>query len=250
MPRSSKPSIPGAAMGEAGTDMLVLDQVSSGYGAAAVIRSVSLGIRAGEIFALLGKNGMGKTTLLKTVLGFVPARSGKIMFDGGCILSVPPARLIASGVGYVPQEQPLFQDLSIRKNLRLAVRSDRDLAEALERALGYFPFFEERLSQKAGTLSGGEQKMLILARALMLRPRLLLLDEISEGLQPSVVERIAGVLTEERRSNGTTMLIVEQNLDFALAIADRWAVLKLGEIDDTGDGGASARKRVLIHLAI
>jgi urea transport system ATP-binding protein len=231
-------------------DILVLEDVSSGYGPAAIVQGVSLRVRPGEIVALLGKNGMGKTTLLKTILGFVPTRQGSVHVGGADATAMTPARLIAWGLGYAPQEQPLFQDLSIRDNLRLAVRSDRSLAPALERVFGAFPFLADRLKQPAGTLSGGEQKMLILARALMLRPRLLLIDEISEGLQPSIVERIAKALREERERDGTAMLVVEQNLDFALRIADRWAVLKLGKIDDAGSGGADMRPRILQHLSL
>jgi ABC-type branched-subunit amino acid transport system ATPase component len=229
---------------------LVLDKVASGYGAVSIVKGVSLRVRPGEIVALLGKNGMGKTTLLKTILGMVALRGGAISIDGVSTAGLAPARLVTLGVGYAPQEQPLFQDLTIRDNLRLALSSDRLLPEALERAFGHFPFLKDRLSQRAGTLSGGEQKMLILARALMLKPRLLLIDEISEGLQPSVVDRIANALAEERAASGASMLIVEQNLDFALRVADRWAVLKLGEIDDEGVAKAEARDRVLRHLSV
>jgi ABC-type branched-subunit amino acid transport system ATPase component len=231
-------------------DILVLEDVSSGYGPVSIVRGVSLRVRPGEIVALLGKNGMGKTTLLKTILGFVPTRQGSVHVGGVDAAAMTPARLIAWGLGYAPQERPLFQDLSIRDNLRLAVRSDSRLVLALDRVFDYFPFLADRLKQAAGTLSGGEQKMLILARALMLRPRLLLIDEISEGLQPSVVARIANALREERERNGTAMLVVEQNLDFALRIADCWAVLKLGEIDDEGPGGPEMRPRILQHLSL
>jgi ABC-type branched-subunit amino acid transport system ATPase component len=231
-------------------DILVLTDVSSGYGPVSIVQDVCLRVRAGEIVALLGKNGMGKTTLLKTILGFVPSRRGSVQVGGADAATMTPARLIAWGLGYVPQEQALFQDLSIRDNLRLAVRSDRRLAPALDRVFEHFPFLSERLKQRAGTLSGGEQKMLILARALMLRPRLLLIDEISEGLQPSVVERIANALREERERDGTAMLVVEQNLDFALRIADRWAVLKLGRIDDEGHADGDMRPRILQHLSL
>lgn len=229
---------------------LALDGVSSGYGAIAIIKDLSLSIRKGEIFALMGKNGMGKTTLLKTILGLVPARSGYILLDGRSIVSTSPKNLIKSGMGYAPQEQPLFTDLSIRDNLRLALPSDRTLEAALEHVFGHFPFLRDRLGQKAGTLSGGEQKMLILSRALMLKPDLILIDEISEGLQPTVIAQIAKALKAEQSERGTTILLVEQNLNFALEVADRWAVLKLGEIDDRGVTDASSRERILKHLKI
>lgn len=229
---------------------LELKDLASGYGAIDVLNGVSLAIRPAEIFALMGKNGMGKTTLLKTILGLVPARRGAISLDGRNVTGTGPARLIAGGIGYAPQEQPLFQDLSIRDNLRLALKTDREMKEGFERAFGYFPFLAERRSQKAGTLSGGEQKMFILARALMLKPSLLLIDEISEGLQPSVVQRISAVLKQERDTFGTTILLVEQNLDFALGLADHWAVLKRGSIDDAGAIETNTRERILEHLKI
>jgi ABC-type branched-subunit amino acid transport system ATPase component len=238
-------------MSEARTaEVLSLRDISSGYGAVSVVKSVTLSARPGEIVAVLGKNGMGKSTLLKTILRLIPLRGGVIQIGGVNQADLTPARMIAWGLSYVPQEQALFQDLSIRDNLRLAVRSDAELGVALDHAFGYFPFLKERLRQKAGTLSGGEQKMLILARALMLRPRLLLIDEISEGLQPSVVDRIVGVLRNERSSDGTAMLIVEQNLDFALRVADRWAVIKMGEVDDEGPCGPEAHARIIEHLSL
>ncbi|GJE37073.1 ABC transporter ATP-binding protein [Methylobacterium persicinum] len=243
MPEAARRSEPvGAA--------LALDDVSSGYGAISIVKGVTLSVGQGEIVALLGKNGMGKTTLLKTVLGMVALRGGGITIGGQALSGLSPAKLVALGVGYAPQEQPLFQDLSIRDNLRLAVPSDRMLPGALERLFGHFPFLKERLGQRAGTLSGGEQKMLILGRALMLRPRLLLIDEISEGIQPSMVERLRKVLLAERDA-GLSMLVVEQHVAFALGLADRYAVLKLGEIVDSGSAKASdARERVIDHLAV
>ena len=229
---------------------LQLRDVTSGYGAAPVLHGVSLSVAPGEIVALLGKNGMGKTTLLKTALGILPLKGGTVLVGGTAAAGLSPARLVALGVGYAPQEQPLFPDLTVRDNLRLALRSDRDLAAGLDHAASSFPFLRDRLRQRAGTLSGGEQKMLILTRALMMRPRLLLVDEISEGLQPSVVARIAAILRAERAERGTAMLVVEQNLDFALGVADRWAVLKRGEIDDAGPSGPAMRGRILEHLSI
>lgn len=234
---------------EATTAKLALDGISSGYGNVEIIKGLSLAVRPGEIFALMGKNGMGKTTLLKTIVGLLPARRGTIRLDGADMTRRGPKAMAAAGVAYAPQEQPLFQDLSIRDNLRLALASDKALAAGLERVYGHFPFLAERLAQKAGTLSGGEQKMLIIARAMMTAPSLLLIDEISEGLQPTVIERIAAALKDER-AKGTTILIVEQHLAFALGIADRWAVMKRGEIDDEGDNGPGTQARVLEHLRI
>ena len=222
----------------------------SGYGASDVIAGISLEIPAGEICALTGKNGMGKTTLLKSIMGLLPLRQGRVSLDGEDITGWTPARLLLRGLGCAPQELPLFRDLTILGNLRLALRDDRVLAPALERVFAYSPFLGERLNQKAGTLSGGEQKMLILSRSLMLQPDLLLVDEISEGVPPSVVQRIARALLAECERRGMTVLLAEQNLGFALSVAHRWAVLKLGHVQESGENDAAAHARIMEHLKI
>jgi len=243
-------SVPEPASIPANAAALELEQLSSGYGETVVLNGVSLAVGQGEIVALLGKNGMGKTTLLRTVLGFLPPRAGSVRLFGRDTTGAPPDVLARGGVAYAPQEKAIFQDLSVRDNLRLATLDDRVFRDALPRVFEMFPVFEERLAQKAGTLSGGEQKMLMVARALMVRPRLMLIDEISEGLQPSVIEKIVRVLRHERAAAGTAMLLIEQNVAFALAIADRWAVLKRGEIDDQGSVGPDVAARIADHLAI
>jgi ABC-type branched-subunit amino acid transport system ATPase component len=231
-------------------DKLMIDGLLAGYGDAGILRGVTLSLRRGEILALMGRNGMGKTTLLKTLMGLIRMRGGSVTLDGQRVCGRSAPWLLAHGVGYAPQELPLFQDLSIRDNLRLALRHDRDLPQAMRHVAHSFPFLLERLEQKAGTLSGGEQKMLILSRALMSEPDLLLIDEISEGVQPSVVQRIAEVLRAERARRGVTILLVEQNLGFALDVADRWAVMKLGLIVDQGPCVGEARQTVLDHLGL
>jgi len=228
---------------------LEVQNLSGGYGDTRVLHDVSLAIAPGEILALLGRNGMGKTTLVRTILGFLPARGGSVRVLGRDVTGAPPDRVVRAGVAYGPQEQAIFQDLSVGDNLRLAAPGDRAFRDALPRALALFPRFAQRLAQKAGTLSGGEQKMLMIARALMVRPRLIVIDEVSEGLQPSVIEEIASVLRAER-GTGTAMLLIEQNIAFALAVADRWAVLKRGEIDDQGPAVPGAAARIADHLAI
>ena len=155
-----------------------------------------------------------------------------------------PHRVARKAIAYTPQEQALFQDLTVEDNLRLGLRDDGRFDDGLKRIGQIFSFLPERLKQSAGTLSGGEQKMLLVARALMSRPRLMLIDEISEGLQPSVIERLSAVLRGERNAAGTSILIIEQNVQFALSVADRYAVLKLGEISDRGrtdDSGVEAK---------
>ncbi len=213
---------------------LELDGVSSGYGEALVIRDVALSLAPAQILAILGKNGMGKSTLLKTIMGYLPAASGAIRVFGERVTGIPTHRLARRGIAYSPQEQSLFQDLSVGDNLRLGLAEEKPFAAELARVGRFFPFLLERQRQRAGTLSGGEQKMLLVARALMTRPKLMLIDEISEGLQPSIVQRLATVLRAERDATGVAMLLVEQNVRFAGAVADGYAILKRGTIVDRG----------------
>jgi ABC-type branched-subunit amino acid transport system ATPase component len=234
-----------------GAPALKISNLSGGYGEAIIIRAVELTIRPGEICSVLGKNGMGKSTLLKMVMGFLPVRQGGIHLFGEEITGLPPYRLARKAIAYTPQEQPLFQDLTVEQNLRLGVPDDRSFTAGLAQVESLFPFLLRRPRQRAGTLSGGEQKMLLVARALLARPRLMLVDEISEGLQPSVVDRLAQALRTEREQFGTTMLLIEQNVSFALAIADHYAVLKLGEIVDRGSAAEpEAIDRINAHLSL
>ncbi|MGJ7566850.1 ABC transporter ATP-binding protein [Variovorax sp. GB1R11] len=230
---------------------LRLDGVTSGYRASVVLRELSLGIAAGEAVALLGKNGMGKSTLLKTVMGYLPKQQGAVHLKGEDITRLPPHRIARQGIAYAAQENALFADLSIRDNLRLGLVDESTFGERFADIEPLFPVFKARLQQDAGTLSGGEQKMLLLARALMMRPAVILLDEITEGLQPSVIDRLAHALLAERARRGTTMLIVEQNVRFALQVADRYVVLKQGELVDEGDAKAGgALDTVFDHLRV
>jgi ABC-type branched-subunit amino acid transport system ATPase component len=225
--------------------------VSSGYKQAIVIRNISFSIESGQAVAMLGKNGMGKSTLLKTIMGYLPARHGSVHLNGIDTTKLSPFRIAGLGIAYAAQEKSLFQDLSIYDNLRLAVASDAIFAERFLQVAELFPVFKARLKQAAGTLSGGEQKMLLIARALLMRPSVVLLDEITEGLQPSVIDRIAEALLWERQARKTTMLIVEQNVNFALRVADSYLLIKQGDIVNQGDSGCEqAKKSVLEHLKI
>ena len=225
------------------TNAIEVEGLASGYGTSQVVSDVSFTLAKSEVLAIVGRNGMGKTSLLKTLLGFLPAWRGTIRITGQDVTRMPPHLKRRLGVVYVPQEQALFQDLSIRDNLRLGILSDRDFAAALDQVGQWFPVLTQRLRQRAGTLSGGEQKMLIVARALMARPEILLLDEVTEGLQPSLVDRLSNVLTQVRQDVGTSMVVIEQHLPFALGIAGRYLVFKRGEIVDSAgvDAGAAAR---------
>lgn len=232
-------------------EILCLDALRCGYGQATVIRDLSLSIKSGEALALLGKNGMGKSTLLKGIMGFLPRQGGKVLYRGESLEAGVPHRYAEHGIAYAQQEKAVFQDLSVEENLRIAVANRMQYVRGLERIAGYFPFISQRLRQKAGTLSGGEQKMLILGRALMMEPKLLLVDEISEGLQPSVIERIVKVLQVERKASSIAMLIVEQNVGFALKTSDQYAVLDRGELGASGatqDG--DAHDRILCELGV
>ncbi|HVX78536.1 MAG TPA: ABC transporter ATP-binding protein [Bradyrhizobium sp.] len=232
------------------TGVLEVEGLASGYGTSEVISDVSFALAKSEVVAVVGKNGMGKTSLLKAVLGFLPAWRGRVKFAGSDVTRMPPHLKRRLGLVYVPQEQALFQDLSIRDNLRLGLLSDREFEAALDHVGQWFPVLTHRLKQRAGTLSGGEQKMLIVARALMARPEVLMLDEVTEGLQPSLVDRLSEVLTVFRRDFGTPILVIEQHLPFALGIAGRYLVFKRGEIVDSARVDAGSAARIEEHMRI
>lgn len=233
------------------SEALAVDSLTSGYGEAMVLRDVSLRVMAGEVLAVLGKNGMGKTTLLKTIMGFLPARRGQISIFSKPTTGQPPHHLAGRAVAYSPQEQAIFQELTVEENLKLGLPRGARLAPELKRVAAFFPFLAERHRQLAGTLSGGEQKMLIMARALIARPKLMLIDEITEGLQPSVILRLADVLRQEKSANGTAVLLIEQNVSFALSIADRYAVLSRGEVVDQGGAQEQgADTSIADHLSV
>ena len=215
-----------------------VETLTAGYGEAMVLRDLSLRVGAGEVLAVLGKNGMGKSTLLKTVMGLLPTRRGRIRLLGEDVTGRPPHAHAARAVAYSPQDYAIFQDLTVEENLRLGLARGERFLPALERVAAPFPFLGQRRRQRAGTLSGGEQKMLIMARALLARPRLMLIDEITEGLQPSVILRLTEILRAQNREGGSAILLIEQNVRFALSLADRYAVLTRGEIAAAGDARA------------
>jgi branched-chain amino acid transport system ATP-binding protein len=231
--------------------ILKLEELRGGYGTIEVVRGLSMEVRCGQIYSLVGKNGMGKSTLLKLILGLVPPQAGRVHLDGAEVTGLRPNEVVARSVSYVPQEQALFQDLSVGENLRLGSLSmPRAAFETRMLAVSeFFPFLRDRLRQRAGTLSGGEQKMLLLARAVLPQPKLVLVDEVTEGVQPTVVARMRDVLVETRKASGMSVLLVEQNMDFAFGLADRFGVLNQGVLIDEGDPAvAGARQRAEAHL--
>jgi branched-chain amino acid transport system ATP-binding protein len=206
------------------------------YGPIKAVRGVELHVEQGEIVALLGANGAGKSSLLNAVAGLVPASAGRVELEGRELAGRPAERVVRSGIALVPEGRRVFPRLSVRDNLRLGGASQRDSARRArtrETMLELFPVLRQRLRQEAGTLSGGEQQMLAVARALMSSPRLLLLDEPSLGLAPIVVQEIFRLL-ENLRGTGTTILLVEQNVHLALGIADRGYLMATGQIEGEG----------------
>jgi branched-chain amino acid transport system ATP-binding protein len=224
--------------------LLEVERLQTFYGKSHVLREVSLAVPAGEITALLGRNGAGKTTTLRSIMGLTPPRSGRVRLKGQEITGERPNRLFRLGVGYVPEGRQIFPDLSVGENLKLAQRQGaRDGRWMLERIFEYFPVLRERVEQKGRSLSGGEQQMLALARALAGNPDLLLLDEPSQGLAPLLV-RTLGELMLRLKAEGLTILLVEQNVRMALAVADRVLVLSKGAVVFSGSTAEFHRHEV------
>jgi branched-chain amino acid transport system ATP-binding protein len=221
--------------------VLRLDGLQVYYGEIHALKGVSLDVQRGEIVALLGNNGAGKTTTLKTISGLLAPRQGTIELEGRALVGTPAHDIVGLGIGHVPEGRRIFNRLTVRENLLMGafLRSDGGVDTDLQRVFTLFPRLQERLVQVAGTLSGGEQQMLAIARALMARPRLLLLDEPSMGLAPVLVEQIFDTIGEVNRQ-GTTILLVEQNAAMALSIAHRGYVLETGAIVLTGTAAALA----------
>jgi branched-chain amino acid transport system ATP-binding protein len=211
--------------------MLVVDQVDVFYGAVHALHGVSLVVNEGELVCLLGGNASGKSTTMKTILGLVKPRSGSVTFKGQRIDGLKTSQIIRRGIASVPEARRLFPRMTVRENLLMGayIRSDREVESDVERVLDLFPRLRERWKQEGGTLSGGEQQMLAMARALMSRPALICMDEPSMGLAPAFVERVYELIGQIR-AQGTTVLVVEQSAHVALEIADRAYVLQNGEM--------------------
>ena len=233
--------------------MLKIEGLHGGYGMSEVLHGVDLRVERAEALALLGRNGMGKTTLLRTIMGLLPARRGRILFEGRDIAGWPPHRIARLGLAYVPQGREIFADFTVEENLQLGVlgrASGRTPPAA--RVFDWFPLLAERRHQRAGTLSGGQQQMLALGRALAVEPRLLLLDEPSEGIQPSIVHQIGATLRLIAQEAAIALLLVEQNVDLVTMVAGRCAFLDNGVVVETcaaaalAEPGAAQRR----HLAL
>ncbi len=213
--------------------MLAVEDVHTYYGDSHILQGVSLGVARGQVVALLGRNGMGKTTLIRSIIGFTPPRSGRVAFDGADITRLGSDRIVALGVGLVPQGRRIFPSLTVLENLTVAARSRGDGGWTAERVFTLFPRLAERAANRGNKLSGGEQQMLAIGRALMTNPTLLLMDEPTEGLAPLLVREVGRALAA-LKARGLSILLVEQSLPFALAVADHVHVLSRGRIVHSG----------------
>jgi branched-chain amino acid transport system ATP-binding protein len=216
--------------------LLEIDNLVARYGRITALDGISLEVNEGEIVALIGANGAGKTTTLRAISGLVRAAAGAIRFDGRVISGLAPNAIVRAGIGHSPEGRHVFPRMTVRENLELGAytrRSKTEIADEIARVLEIFPRLKERYEQKAGTMSGGEQQMLAIGRAMMSQPRLLLLDEPSLGLSPKLVQTIFGVI-HDINARGTTVLLIEQNARQALAIAARGYVLEVGKVAHSG----------------
>jgi branched-chain amino acid transport system ATP-binding protein len=234
------------------TALLELHDVVASYGAIQALRGVSLEVHKGEIVTMLGGNGAGKSTVLRTISGLMHPRSGSVEFDGHDVTTVPAHKLVRLGIGHAPEGRRIFNRLTVLENLQMGAYSRHDKAEIeadYDRVFGLFPRLQERHSQSAGTLSGGEQQMLAIGRALMGRPKLLLLDEPSMGLAPVLVEQIFRII-RDINAQGTTILLVEQNAQMALQVAGRGYILQTGKIvlADTATALAQNEQVKIVYL--
>ncbi|HAD28921.1 MAG TPA: ABC transporter ATP-binding protein [Rhodobacteraceae bacterium] len=214
--------------------MLNLQNIQSGYGAVQVLFDLSLNAKAGEIICIMGRNGAGKTTTLKTIMGLLPLSAGKITLNGTDLSSIAPHKISQQGIAYVPQGRRLFSELSVAQNLEVGLLHTPDKAQTREELLTLFPRLRDRLKQQADTLSGGEQQMLAMARALAIKPSVLLLDEPTEGLQPSMIDLIRDVVIKMKEQK-LAVVLVEQRVDAVLNIADQVVFVENGRGLETTD---------------
>lgn len=211
--------------------MLEVSELAAGYGRIPILGGVSFSVARGEFVGVLGHNGMGKTTLLRALMGYIPATAGRIVLENADVTRAEPYRRARAGMGYVPQGREIFPGLSVRDNLRMgAVGRPKDEATAIDAVLETFPRLRPLIDRPGGALSGGEQQLLAMARCLAGNPRLILLDEPTEGIQPSIIDEIAETLLSLRSKGKLTMILVEQNLDFIATLSERVLIIQKGAI--------------------
>jgi urea transport system ATP-binding protein len=230
------------------SDVLAVTGINVAYGQSQVIENLSLRAAAGEIVALMGLNGMGKTTFMKAVMGLLPVRRGKISVSGEDVTNAAPHERVARGLGYVPQGRMVFPKLTVEENILTGLRSAKETIP--EKLYRYFPVLQTMGKRKGGDLSGGQQQQLVIARALASKPKVLLLDEPTEGIQPSVIKELAGILRTIRDEEGLTIIVSEQVLSFASAVADRVIVLERGRAVHEGEHGKIEEDEIRKLLSI
>jgi urea transport system ATP-binding protein len=231
--------------------MLRAEQVNQFYGGSHTLWDLSLEVPAGSCTCLMGRNGVGKTTLLRAIMGLVPIRSGAIAYDGEALVGAPVERRARAGIGYVPQGREIFAQLTVEENLRVGLAGRRDGAARIDpEVFALFPVLRDMLGRRGGDLSGGQQQQLAIARALVAEPRFLILDEPTEGIQPNLVKQIGDVILHLNRERGLTVLLVEQKLPFARRVASRFCILDRGRKVAEGATAELSDSLVREHLTV
>ena len=230
--------------------MLAVTRLNQYYGGSHILRNVSFELPPSKVTALLGRNGVGKTTLLRTLMGLVPAKSGQILFEGHDLTHAPTYARVRNGIGYVPQGREIFPRLTVAENLEMGLASRPRGAQLPERIYTMFPVLRQMLHRRGGDLSGGQQQQLAIARALVMEPKLLILDEPTEGIQPSIIKDIERAIRTLAGSGTMSILLVEQYYDFARSLADQYLVMERGEIIARGHGTQMETERVKELLAV
>ena len=230
--------------------MLEVKTIDQYYGGSHILRGLSLQARPGEVSVVLGRNGVGKTTLLKCLMGLLPVKSGQVLFDGADITRATPYERVRAGIGYVPQGREIFGRLTVLENLQMGLASRSKASRIGDELFELFPVLEQMLRRRGGDLSGGQQQQLAIARALAAEPRLLILDEPTEGIQPSIIKDIGRVIRHLAEQKGMAVLLVEQFYDFAAELADRYVLLQRGEVIASGLGREMAADGVRQRMAI
>jgi urea transport system ATP-binding protein len=230
--------------------MLQIQQLSVSYGETAIVRGVNLDVGKGEVVCLMGRNGVGKTTLLKSAMGLLRPRSGRVVFNGQDLTRSAPEVHARAGIGYVPQGREIFPHLTVLENLKVGLLINPERPRTVpERIFQYFPMLKTMLNRKGGVLSGGQQQQLAIARALVTNPRLLILDEPTEGIQPSIISLIGQILETLKREGRVAVLLVEQYFEFALKLADHCYIMEKGAIVMSGKASEMDKEAIKPYLA-
>jgi urea transport system ATP-binding protein len=230
--------------------MLRIEQLQVAYGETLIIRGVDLEVGPGQVVCLMGRNGVGKTTLLKSIMGLLRPRAGKVLFEGRDITKTSPDVRARAGIGYVPQGREIFPQLTVLENLQVGLFANPRKPKAIpDKIYGYFPALKTMLDRKGGVLSGGQQQQLAIARSLVGNPKLLILDEPTEGIQPSIISLIGETLERLKKEGGLSVLLVEQYIEFASKLADRYYVMEKGAIALAGDDARKDQEQIKPYLA-